>query len=118
MSPISILIIILVLVGLGVGGYFGYKKLFKPTPTSTKRKYSEVKDSKAKKSGKCTGTGTAAKGTFKSSSDCSSACDAAPSSAPCNGYDWDGTTCTLYGTAPSGATYVSKGKDKCYALSK
>jgi len=117
MSPLTIIIIVLVLVGLGVGGYFGYKKFFK-SKTATKRTYTEVQDSKAKKTGKCTGTGTPATGTLKSSGDCTTACDAAPSSAPCNGYDWDGTNCTLYATAPASATYISKGKDKCYALSK
>ena len=112
MRALAILLIILILAGLGVGGYFGYKKWF-----SKGRKYIQVKDDKHTV-GKCTGTdGTVSPG-VKSSRDCAKACDTAPSSAPCNGYDWDETTCTLYASAPTAAKFVTQGKDKCYALSK
>ena len=108
-AGIIILIVLLIaIIGYGVAAYF--KKWF-PFKPSSGRKYDEVKDSK-KKSGKCTGTGTTA--SAKKSSDCSAACDAATSPA-CNGYDWDGTTCTLYATPPTDVT--AGGKDKCYALS-
>ena len=104
------IVLLLAILGYGVAAYM--KKWF-PFKKSTGRKYDEVKDKS--ESGKCSGTGTTAKAT--KSSECSAACDAAPPSAPCSGYDWDDTTCTLYGTAPTSATYTKGGKDKCYALS-
>ena len=77
--------------------------------SSSSRKYTELQSSN--KSGKCDATkGTVSKDA-KSSDDCASACDA--DSTPCNGYDWDGTTCTLYADAPTKVD-TSSTKDKCY----
>jgi hypothetical protein len=79
------------------------------TSSSSSRKYTELQSSN--KSGKCDATkGTVSKDA-KSSDDCASACDA--DSTPCNGYDWDGTTCTLYADAPTKVD-TSSTKDKCY----
>ena len=79
------------------------------TSSSSSRKYTELQSSN--KSGKCDATkGTVSKDA-KSSDDCASACDA--DSTPCNGYDWDGTTCTLYADAPTKVD-TSSSKDKCY----
>jgi hypothetical protein len=113
---VGIVIFIVFLLALIGGGIFAYMKkwFWFQKSTTTSRKYSEVMDKS--KHGKCSGTGTTAKAT--KSSECAAACDAAPSSAPCNGYDWDETTCTLYGTAPTSASHTKGGKDKCYALSK
>jgi hypothetical protein len=107
-----------VLFVLGIVAYVKKWFWFQNSKT-TSRKYSEVKDTTGTKSesGKCSGTdGTTTKAS--KSSECAAACDAAPSTAPCNGYDWDDTTCTLYATAPSSSTYTKGAKDKCYALSK
>lgn len=77
------------------------------TSSSSSRKYTELQSSN--KSGKCDAKGTVSKD-VKSSDDCASACDA--DSTPCNGYDWNGTTCTLYADAPT--KVLTSTKDKCY----
>jgi hypothetical protein len=90
-----------------VGLVFLVRKLMF-TSASSSRKYTELQTSN--KSGKCDATkGTVSKD-VKSSDDCASACDA--DSTPCNGYDWDGTTCTLYADAPTKVS--SSSTDKCY----
>jgi hypothetical protein len=66
-----------------------------------KTKYSEVFDAtQSNAPGSCVGTG-ADSSDSKSSSSCEGACDA---DKTCNGYDWDGTKCALFDTAPTAAT--------------
>ena len=123
---IIIFAVVVALIGLGILAYI--QKWFWFQKSSGGRKYVDVYSTTA---GKKTGSyekgacgpeaGTGVKTAAAKSSDCAAACDTAATT--CNGYDWNETistapVCMLMPSTPTTATYDSKKKDECRALSK
>ena len=114
------IIAIVIFIALIGGGIFAYMKkwFWFQKSGGGARSYTTIY-STGKKKGACTNTdGDGTKGPASTKySDCAAACDAVKAPAVCNGYDWDGTSsCTLYATLPTAATYDKTKKDECKAL--